>query len=118
MQRHHCPACSVELRVGTTINAVEDGAPVTIQQLICPNPKCTYNKAKAPVKILRHKLETGTLSEELKLCCDTLLTKQEDTAFFVPEKIEHSIKDGMLSVKCPVCGKVYSFDVAKKEQIS
>ena len=116
--RPTCPSCGTELRIGTTYNTIEDGKPCTIQQLVCANKKCAYNKAKAPVKIVKHKLNTGTQDSSLHLCCDGLIAKITDTAFFVPETVTHTIENGELRAVCPTCGKKHIFDVAEKKQIS
>lgn len=113
-----CPNCGTELRIGKTYNTVEDGKPCTIQQLVCANKKCAYAKAKAPVKIAKHKLATGSHDDSLKLCCDGLIAKITDTAFFVPETVTHTIADGYLRAVCPICGKKHIYSVDGKKQIS
>ena len=118
MSRLICPSCGIEMRVGKTFTMVEDGKPITVQQMICANPKCAYHRAGAPVRIIRHRIDTGSLPDQLKLCCDTLLVKMDDTKYFVPPNIDQRLENDTLTVFCPVCGTSYKYGVTGKQPIS
>ena len=118
MGRLICPQCGTELRIGATYNTVQDGAPYTVQQMMCANSRCGYNRAGTPVMVLKHRLEGGSVPEEYKLCCDTVLCSITDTAFFVPANIASNIAGYTLSVSCPKCQSTHSFNIGGKEQIS
>ena len=117
MTRPACPACGTELRIGPTFDEVSDGAAYTVQQMMCANPQCGYHRAGAPVRVLRHKLETGSLDDDNKLCCDGLIARITGTAFFVPENVESTASETTLTAVCPVCGQSHSYDVAGKTRI-
>lgn len=117
MTRPICPSCGMELRIGPTFDRVEQGEAYTVQQMMCANPKCGYNRAGAPVKVIRHRLQTGSMDDDNKLCCDGLIARITDTAFFVPETVEHTETDSVLSVVCPLCGKRHEFDITGKSRI-
>ncbi|MEG1757664.1 MAG: hypothetical protein RR058_07440 [Oscillospiraceae bacterium] len=109
-----CPSCNIELRIGKSGTVVENGKPISIQELICPNPACQYGKTKAPIKRIRHPLDGVFFDNAEKYCCDTLIAKINDSTYFVPATVSQSRTADTLTAVCPLCKKSHSFDIGGK----
>ena len=108
-----CPSCKVQLRIAHSGVVVEDGVAVTVQELRCGNPRCPYHRAGLPVRRIRHVHAPAPAADEaLRMHCDMTLARIDGTGYFVAPGLEHTVRDGVLSVRCPVCGEWQRYDVA------
>ena len=109
----NCPACGLQLRISSSYVTVENGRAVTIQELICKNPKCSFFKARVPVGRIRHFHEdTHTEDDSVRMHCDRTLARIDGESFFVAAGLENSVDGGRLLVVCPVCGETQSYDIS------
>lgn len=111
----NCPACGIELRIGPTVTHTDEhGEPETVQTLVCPNPQCVYNRARAPVGVIRHTFPRAenAVDEANKMCHDRLLARITDTEYFVAPGVSFTLNGDSLSVTCPVCNAAHVYDVA------
>ncbi len=110
----NCPRCDAELRIGRSYQVVEDDRPVTVQEMMCPNGQCAYNRAGAPVRVNRTEGPRGEIPDTYLLCCDALLAKIGAQTYFVPDGVEHSVAGDTLTVVCPACGVRHTKDITGK----
>lgn len=112
-----CPGCKIQLHVGRSYTAVEGGEAVTVQEMVCTNPKCAYFKADIPARVIRHR-HTDEPKTNLLACsgCGRTLAKITDNRYTIAPGVDYEKDNELLSMICPECGIGVSVDVENKTE--
>lgn len=112
-----CPGCKIQLHVGRSYTAVEDGKAVTVQEMVCTNPRCAYFKANIPARVIRHR-HTDEQGTGVLACsgCGRTLARITDTSYTIAPGVDYKAENGLLSMSCPECGIGVSVDVENKTE--
>ena len=110
----NCPKCGLQARISRARLEARDNKVVSVREYSCPDGcrerGCAYRGLGMPFAV-REDVCPSEECARLITCCGAVLAKTENGAVTVAPDTEHSEENGVITVKCPVCGKTQTITV-------
>lgn len=111
-----CTKCGCEMRIVSSFAQIVDGDVFIAHDLACANPKCSARSSLPSRRVLSR--YNCTSVEGGVYCCGTALAYVSQDSYSTPDaSAAVSCENGLLTLKCPLCGKQHEIDVAGKQLI-